>query len=101
MATEFPKSAAKTAATGEDATRRIVAEMLAEIEAGGGACARAYGEKLDGFDGDIVVAPQAVEAATARVPRQLEDGLKMEGHARAGDVRLEKYFPDETFVLTP
>lgn len=25
----------------------------------------------------------------------------MEGHARAADVRLEKYFPDEKFVLTP
>jgi len=23
----------------------------------------------------------------------------MEGHARAGDVRLAKYFPDETFDL--
>jgi sulfopropanediol 3-dehydrogenase len=25
----------------------------------------------------------------------------MEGHARAADVRLQKYFPDEQFVLTP
>ena len=25
----------------------------------------------------------------------------MEGHARAADVRLEKYFPEERFVLTP
>ena len=24
----------------------------------------------------------------------------MEGHARAADVRLAKYFPDETFDLT-
>jgi sulfopropanediol 3-dehydrogenase len=38
-----------------------------------------------------------VAAVTARVSR-LEG---MEGHARTGDVRLEKYFPDETFELTP
>ena len=38
-----------------------------------------------------------VAAVTARVSR-LEG---MEGHARTGDVRLEKYFPDETFTLQP
>ena len=26
-------------------------------------------------------------------------GEGMEGHARAGDIRLAKYFPDETFNL--
>jgi sulfopropanediol 3-dehydrogenase len=39
---------------------------------------------------------QVAEAA-ARISR-LEG---MEGHARAADVRLAKYFPDETFDLTP
>jgi sulfopropanediol 3-dehydrogenase len=38
-----------------------------------------------------------VAVATARISR-LEG---MEGHARAADVRLEKYFPDEEFDLTP
>ena len=37
-----------------------------------------------------------VAEATARISR-LEG---MEGHARAADVRLAKYFPDETFDLT-
>ena len=37
-----------------------------------------------------------VAEATARIAR-LEG---MEGHARAADVRLAKYFPDETFDLT-
>ena len=37
-----------------------------------------------------------IAEATARISR-LEG---MEGHARAADVRLEKYFPDETFDLT-
>jgi len=36
-----------------------------------------------------------VGAACARISRS--EG--MEGHARAGDIRLAKYFPDETFNL--
>ena len=42
-------------------------------------------------------ASKDVAIATARISR-LEG---MEGHARAADVRLEKYFPDETFDLQP
>ena len=38
-----------------------------------------------------------VAAVTARISR-LEG---MEGHARTGDVRLDKYFPDESFQLQP
>ena len=37
-----------------------------------------------------------IAAATARISR-LEG---MEGHARTADIRLEKYFPDETFDLS-
>jgi sulfopropanediol 3-dehydrogenase len=40
-------------------------------------------------------ANQEVGAAAARISR-LEG---MEGHARAGDSRLYKYFPDEEFDL--
>jgi sulfopropanediol 3-dehydrogenase len=39
---------------------------------------------------------KTVAEATARISR-LEG---MEGHARTADIRLEKYFPDETFDLT-
>ena len=42
------------------------------------------------------VGSKRIAEATARISR-LEG---MEGHARAADVRLEKYFPDETFDLT-
>ena len=41
-------------------------------------------------------AARAVAEATARISR-LEG---MEGHARTADVRLEKWFPDESFTLT-
>jgi sulfopropanediol 3-dehydrogenase len=76
MAIQYLKKAAKTSATGEDETRRIVADMLAEIESGGEETARAYGQKLDGWDGDIVVGPEAIAAAAAKVPAQLKDDLK-------------------------
>lgn len=42
-------------------------------------------------------ATRALATATARISR-LEG---MEGHARTGDARLEKFFPDETFDLHP
>ena len=44
----------------------------------------------------IRLGSKPVAEATARISR-LEG---MEGHARAADVRLAKYFPDETFDLT-
>ena len=76
MAIEYLKKASKTSATGEDETRKIVSNMLAEIEAGGEDVARAYGNKLDGWDGDIVVDAAAIEAAASQVPEQLKDDLK-------------------------
>lgn len=76
MAIEYLKKAEKNAATGEDDTRRIVAEMLAEIESGGEEAARAYGRKLDGYDGEIVVSRETIEAAAAKVPQQLKDDLR-------------------------
>lgn len=55
MAITYVKKAEKSPTTGEDETRNIVSNMLAEIEAGGEDVARAYGEKLDSFTGNIVV----------------------------------------------
>jgi sulfopropanediol 3-dehydrogenase len=76
MTIEYLKKAEKTSASGEDETRRIVTEMLTEIEAGGEDMARAYGEKLDGFSGDIIASPESIAQAEALVPEQLKDDLK-------------------------
>ncbi len=76
MATEYLKRATKTSATGEDETRKIVSKMLDEIERGGEDAARAYGEKLDGWDGNIEVGSDEIEAAARQVPDQLKDDLK-------------------------
>ena len=76
MAITYIKKAEKTSATGEDDTRRIVGEMLAEIEAKGETAARIYSHKLDGYDGEVIATREMIEAASAQVPQQLKDDLR-------------------------
>ncbi|MGI9303668.1 MAG: histidinol dehydrogenase, partial [Gammaproteobacteria bacterium] len=76
MAVEFLKKAAKTAATGEDDTRRIVADMLRDMESGGEARARHYAQELDKWSGDIIVPDDAIAAAADRVSGQLKDDIQ-------------------------
>lgn len=70
MTIEYFKKAEKTAATGEDDTRKIVADMLGAIEAGGEAKAREYALKLDGWEQEIVLSRADKDAAIALVPEQ-------------------------------
>lgn len=60
----------------------------------GGLCAQKF-LKIVTFQRQTREATKSVAAATARLSRC--EG--MEGHARTGDVRLAKYFPDEMFEL--
>ena len=76
MTIEYLKKAVKTQATGEDETRQTVATMLSEIEAGGEDKAREYGQKLDGWSGDIVAGKDAIAAAAGKVPNLLKDDLR-------------------------
>ncbi len=76
MAIEYLKKAEKTPATGEDDTRRIVSEMLADIEAGGEDRVRHYASTLDGWTGDIVVPRDEIAAAAEKVPPRLRDDLR-------------------------
>ncbi|MEM8750999.1 MAG: histidinol dehydrogenase [Pseudomonadota bacterium] len=76
MPITYMKKAEKSSATGEDETRKIVSSMLAEIEAGGEDVARAYGEKLDNYTGEIVVGAATIEAAASKVPPRLKDDIQ-------------------------
>ena len=76
MAIEVVKKAIKTPATGEDDTARVVRDMLADIEQGGEAKAREYAHKLDGWDKDIVISPEEIEAAIAQVPEQAKHDIQ-------------------------
>jgi sulfopropanediol 3-dehydrogenase len=70
MSIEIVKEAIKTPATGEDDTARIVRTVLQEIERGGESKAREYALRLDGWEKDIVLGREQVDAAIAQVPEQ-------------------------------
>ncbi|MCP4993051.1 MAG: histidinol dehydrogenase [Gammaproteobacteria bacterium] len=76
MTIEYLKKADKTASSGEDDTRKIVSEMLTAIEGGGEEKAREYAEKLDNYTGNIVVTPEEIAVATAKVPQQVRDDIR-------------------------
>ena len=89
MAIEFLKKADKTSASGEDETRQIVQNMLREIEAGGEEAARAFGEKLDRWTGDIVVGQDAVASAAEQVSQRLKDDIQF-AHDRVRDFAIKQ-----------
>jgi sulfopropanediol 3-dehydrogenase len=76
MTIEFLKKADKSATTGEDDTRKIVATMLSDIEAGGEQKAIEYATKLDNYSGNIVVTSDEIEAATAKLSQQVKDDIQ-------------------------
>ncbi len=73
---EIVRKATKTPTTGEDDTTQIVREMLAAIEHGGEAKARENAQKLDGWEGDIVLSRSEIEAAIAEVPDQTKQDIQ-------------------------
>jgi len=62
------KQARESAQAETDGARQVVAEMLGAIEQRGEAAVREYAEKLDGWKGEIVVAPQEIERRTRDIP---------------------------------
>ena len=76
MAITHVKRAAKSPATGEDDTRAIVAQMLANIEQGGeDSCAR-YAREMDQFNGNIVVTQDEISAAGERLSQRVKDDIR-------------------------
>lgn len=72
----YLKKAARTAETDQQDVREIVANMLAEIAAGGEDTARAYARDLDKWTGDIIVSAVDRAAAAALVPAQLKADIQ-------------------------
>ena len=83
MSIVYLKKAAKTPDTEADTARRVVAEMLAAIEAGGEQAARDYAAKLDGWSDDIVLDTDAIERQTRAIPQPIKDDIAF----AAGQVR--------------
>ena len=76
MAVEYLKKAEKTAASDEQDVRETVANVLAEIEAGGDDAAREYARKFDKWDGEIIVSREDIKAAREKVPQKLQDDIR-------------------------
>ena len=76
MTITYLKKAEKTPATGEEDTRKIVNNMLAEIEAGGEARALQYAKDLDNFTGEIIVTEEAIEKASASLSQAIKDDIQ-------------------------
>lgn len=77
------KAPARTPQAEGETARRVVAEMLAAIEAGGEAAVREYAARLDHWSGPIVMDAEAIARRTARVP----DAVKADIAAAITNVR--------------
>src|SRR3546814_18674587 len=74
-AIQYLKKAAKQPTSGEAETRRIVGEILDNIREGGEQRVRRYAAELDKWQGDIVVSPEAIAAASGKVPARLKQDI--------------------------
>ena len=73
---KYLKKASKSPASGEDDARRIVQEMLAEIETIGEQKVREYAEKLDQWTGDIIVSADEIKAAGESLSQRARDDIQ-------------------------
>jgi sulfopropanediol 3-dehydrogenase len=72
MSTIYLKQASKTPETESATAEKVVTEMLAEIGRNGEAAVRAYANKLDGWDGEIVLSRAEIERRAAEVPAEVK-----------------------------
>lgn len=76
MPLEYLKRASKSPETETGTARRVVEEMLAEIERRGEAAVREYAAKLDHWNGDIVMTPEAIERRVKDVPADVRRDIE-------------------------
>ena len=76
MTVVYLKKASKTPATGTDETRRIVTEMLSNIEQGGEAEALRYGRELDGYEGEAIIGADQIADAGKMVSETLKEDIQ-------------------------
>lgn len=84
MAEHYLKRAEKRQAEADSRISATVSQMLAEIEAGGEEVTRAFAQKLDAWEGDIVVPDDWFAEAESYLPETVKDDLHF-AHARVRD----------------
>ena len=72
---EYLKKAPKTARTDATDVRNTVMEILDDIEARGDEGALEYAKKFDGYEGNILLSDEEIEAAIKAVPQKLKDDI--------------------------
>jgi sulfopropanediol 3-dehydrogenase len=75
MSVLYLKKATKTPETETEAARKVVAEMLAVIDAGGERAVRDYAVKLDEWSGDVVLDAAAIERQTRDIPDAVKNDI--------------------------
>ncbi len=76
MTRDYLKKATMTPGSDAADVRETVQAILDEIEAGGDAAALAYAAKFDRYDGNVIVTPEEIGMAEARVPQKLRDDIR-------------------------
>src|SRR4029078_5357738 len=76
MGIEFLKRAAKTPDTETASARKVVDEMLAEIEKRREAAVREYAQKLDQWSSEIIVTPDEIKRRTRSLPASLKRDIE-------------------------
>ncbi len=71
MPREYLKKATLTSKSDASETKKVVREILDDIEAGGDAKALEYAARFDRYEGEIVLSEDAIAAAAAMVPEKL------------------------------
>lgn len=71
MSVTYLKKASKTPETETATAQKVVAQMLAQIEANGEAAVLAYARQLDQWDGPIIVPADEIERRAAEVPEHV------------------------------
>jgi sulfopropanediol 3-dehydrogenase len=76
MPREYLKKATKHSRSDATETRDIVRGILDDIEAGGDEAALKYAEKFDNYEGEILLSPEAIAAATEQLPEKLRRDIE-------------------------
>ncbi|MGB3316974.1 MAG: histidinol dehydrogenase, partial [Albidovulum sp.] len=76
MPREYLKKAKLHSRSDASETKRIVREILDDIEAGGDAKALEYAARFDKYDGNVILTPDEIEAACALVPEKLKRDIE-------------------------
>ncbi|WP_323716381.1 histidinol dehydrogenase [Paracoccus aminovorans] len=76
MAVTQLKTAARSATTDAGDIEQTVRSILAGIEAGGEDAARRYANEFDGYDGNLILTRDEIDAAGEQVSLQLKDDIR-------------------------